>query len=174
MSDDVAALTAEACIPECLPSVDPAQPEIDGTSWKLPRKILMERPCNAVVRDAYLAAGIPVAIANFLGRRLDRFLGWKSLVAAKLSDVVDPSAIPSMDRAVGRIVRAIREGERIVLACDHDMDGTASAAVLWTAMVDCFGVESDRICVITSHRLTEGYGSEREWLRALRRLAHNW
>ncbi len=158
MSDDVAALTAEACIPECLPSVDPAQPEIDGTSWKLPRKILIERPCNAVVRDAYLAAGIPVAIANFLGRRLDRFLGWKSLVAAKLSDVVDPSAIPSMDRAVGRIVRAIREGERIVLACDHDMDGTASAAVLWTAMVDCFGVESDRICVITSHRLTEGYG----------------
>ena len=45
-----------------------------------------------------------------------------------------------------------------MLACDHDMDGTASAAVLWTAMVDCFGVASDRICVITSHRLTEGYG----------------
>lgn len=145
-------------MPERLPSVDFAPAEIDGTSWKLPRKILMERPCNAAVREAYLAAGIPAAIANFLGRRLDRFLDWESLTAAKLSDIVDPGAIPSMDRAVERIVRAIREGERIVLACDHDMDGTASAAVLWTAMVDCFGVTADRIRVVTSHRLTEGYG----------------
>lgn len=145
-------------MPERLPAVDFAPAEIDGTSWKLPRKILMERPCNAAVREAYLAAGIPAAIANFLGRRLDRFLDWESLTAAKLSDIVDPGAIPSMDRAVERIVRAIREGERIVLACDHDMDGTASAAVLWTAMVDCFGVTADRIRVVTSHRLTEGYG----------------
>ncbi len=145
-------------MPERLSSVDFAPAEIDGTSWKLPRKILMERLCNAAVREAYLAAGIPAAIANFLGRRLDRFLDWESLTAAKLSDIVDPGAIPSMDRAVERIVRAIREGERIVLACDHDMDGTASAAVLWTAMVDCFGVTADRIRVVTSHRLTEGYG----------------
>ena len=98
------------------------------------------------------------AIANFLGRRLDRFIDWESLTAAKLSDIVDPGAIPSMDRAVERIVRAIVQQERIALACDHDMDGTASAAVLWTAMVDAFGVAPERICVVTSHRLTEGYG----------------
>ncbi len=158
MSDDVAALAVEACVPEPLPAVDLVPVENDGATWKLPRKILAERLCNTAVRDAYLDAGIPMAIANFLGRRLDRFIGWESLTAAKLSDIVDPGAIPSMDRAVERIVRAVVQRERIVLACDHDMDGTASAAVLWTAMVDCFGVASDRICVITSHRLTEGYG----------------
>ena len=158
MSDDLAALAVAACPPEPSPPVDLAAVEQDGLRWKLPRKILVERPCNAAVRDAYRDAGISAAISNFLGRRLDRFLGWESLTAAKLSDIVDPGAIPSMDRAVERIVRAIREGERIVLACDHDMDGTASAAVLWTAMVDCFGVPSDRIRVVTSHRLTEGYG----------------
>ncbi|MGO8720978.1 MAG: single-stranded-DNA-specific exonuclease RecJ [Acidobacteriaceae bacterium] len=158
MSDDLAALAVEGCVPESLQPVDLATAENDDAPWQLPRKILVERPCNTSVRDAYLQAGISPAIANFLGRRLDHFMSWESLAAAKLSDIVDPSAIPSMDRAVKRIVRAIVEGERIALACDHDMDGTASAAVLWTAMVDCFGVAADRVCVITSHRLTEGHG----------------
>ena len=132
--------------------------EEESAPWKLPPKTLIARPCNAEVRDAYLGAGIAPAIANFLGRRLDRFIDWESLTAAKLSDIVDPGAIPSMDRAVERIVRAIVQGERIALACDHDMDGTASAAVLWTAMVEAFRVPPERICVVTSHRLTEGYG----------------
>jgi single-stranded-DNA-specific exonuclease len=143
---------------ESLPTADLVAAENDDAPWQLPRKILVERPCNATVRDAYLEAGASPAIANFLGRRLDRFISWEFLTAAKLSDIVDPGAIPSMDRAVERIVHAILQNERIVLACDHDMDGTASAAVLWTAMVDCFGVAADRICVITSHRLTEGHG----------------
>ena len=121
MSDDVAALAVEACVPEPLPAVDLVPVENDGATWKLPRKILAERLCNTAVRDAYLNAGIPMAIANFLGRRLDRFIGWESLTAAKLSDIVDPGAIPSMDRAVERIVRAVEQRERIVLACDHDM-----------------------------------------------------
>ncbi len=161
MNDDPAAVAVEAFIPEggCdEPPVDLVLAEEESAPWKLPPKSLIERPCNAEVRDAYLRAGIAPAIANFLGRRLDRFIEWESLTAAKLSDIVDPGAIPSMDRAVERIVRAIVQGERIALACDHDMDGTASAAVLWTAMVETFGVAPERICVVTSHRLTEGYG----------------
>ncbi len=125
---------------------------------KFPPKVFAERPCNSSVRDAYLAAGASPHIADFLGRRLDHFIDWQSLVAPKLSAIADPSAIPSIDRAVERIVRAICSGERIALACDHDMDGTASSAVLWTALVDLFTVPADHLCVITSHRLTEGYG----------------
>jgi single-stranded-DNA-specific exonuclease len=126
--------------------------------FKLPAKVFVERPCNAPVRDAYLAAGAPAHIADFLGRRLDQFIDWELLVSPKLSAIADPSAIPSLDRAVERIVRAILQQERIALACDHDMDGTASSAVLWTALVDLFDVAPDRVVVVTSHRLTEGYG----------------
>jgi single-stranded-DNA-specific exonuclease len=161
VNDDPAAVAVEACIPEPAGSDLTAEilaVEDESAPWKLPPKSLVERRCNAEVRDAYLRAGMAPAIANFLGRRLDRFIEWETLTAAKLSDIVDPGAIPSMDRAVERIVRAIVHGERIALACDHDMDGTASAAVLWTAMVDAFGVAPERICVVTSHRLTEGYG----------------
>jgi single-stranded-DNA-specific exonuclease len=126
--------------------------------FKLPQKLIAERPCNSSVRDAYVNAGVSSHIANFLGRRLDRFIDWELLVSPRLSAIADPSAIPSMTRAVERIVRAVQQGERIALACDHDMDGTASAAVLWTALVDFFGVAVDRVFVVTSHRLTEGYG----------------
>jgi single-stranded-DNA-specific exonuclease len=110
------------------------------------------------VRDAYINVGAPPHIADFLGRRLDRFIDWELLVSPKLSAIADPGIIPSMALAVERIIRAILQGERIALACDHDMDGTASAAVLWTALVDFFGVQADRVTVVTSHRLTEGYG----------------
>jgi single-stranded-DNA-specific exonuclease len=158
VNDDPAALAVEACIPEPSTLAELIPAEEDAAPWKLPPKTLLERPCNAEVRDAYLQTGVAPAIANFLGRRLDRFIGWESLTAAKLSDILDPGAIPSMDRAVERIVRAIVQRERIALACDHDMDGTASAAVLWTAMIDAFGVAPERICVVTSHRLREGYG----------------
>jgi single-stranded-DNA-specific exonuclease len=125
---------------------------------KLPSKVLAERPCNLSVRDAYLAAGAPAHVADLLGRRLDQFIDWNSLVAPRLSAIADPSAIPSIDRAVERIVRAIVARERIALACDHDMDGTASSAVLWTALVDHFAVPAELLTVVTSHRLTEGYG----------------
>ncbi len=158
MNEDGAASVLEPSTLEPALPEESHPPEGAIAPWKLPRKVFSERPCNASVRDAYVEAGIAPAIADFLGRRLDRFLDWQLLVAPKLSDIVDPCAIPSMDRAVERIVRAIVQEERIALACDHDMDGTASAAVLWTALVDCFGVMPDRVRVMTSHRLTEGHG----------------
>ncbi len=110
------------------------------------------------MRDAYINAGVAPHIADFLGRRLDHFIDWDLLASPKLSAIADPAAIPSMALAVERIIRAILQHERIALACDHDMDGTASAAVLWSALVGFFGVEADHVTVVTSHRLTEGYG----------------
>jgi single-stranded-DNA-specific exonuclease len=99
---------------------------------------LQQRAGNAGLRDAYLQAGAPAWAADFLCRRLDRFVPWDVLTAPRLSDVPDPSGIPSMDSAVRRIVTAVHNKERIALACDHDMDGTASAALLWTALVEHF------------------------------------
>lgn len=125
---------------------------------KLPSKTLLERPCNVEIRDAYLGAHFPKHLADLLSRRLDSFVDPDILLSPRLSEIRDPSSIPSIDRAIDRIEDAIVEGHRIALVCDHDMDGTGSAAVLWTALVNHFGVPSDRVTVITSHRLKEGYG----------------
>lgn len=77
MNDDPAAVAVEACIPGDISDEPPAEvivAEEESAPWKLPPKTLVERPCNTEVRDAYLGVGIAPAIANFLGRRLDRFI----------------------------------------------------------------------------------------------------
>jgi single-stranded-DNA-specific exonuclease len=125
---------------------------------KTPPKTILERQQNPKIRDAYLAAGVSAHLATFLSRRLDAYVDPASVFSSRLSEIPDPIAIPSTNDAVLRIEQAIVEGQRIALVCDHDMDGTGSAAVLWTALVHYFGVPTDRITVITSHRLREGYG----------------
>ncbi len=124
----------------------------------LPAKILSERALNRTLRDEYAAAGLPRHVCDFLARRLVHLVKPEILLLPKLSEVADPIAIPTMDLAVDRVVQAIVEKERIALVCDHDMDGTASAAVLWSALVDFFGVQPGTIAVFTSHRIREGYG----------------
>lgn len=63
------------------------------------------------------------SIQELLKERFDdRFLS--------LKDLPDPSRFKDMDRAVERIVRAIREKERIVLIGDYDVDGVVSTSLM--------------------------------------------
>src|SRR5579863_383161 len=135
-----------------------AGPALSSLHFCLPAKILSERAVNGTLRDEYTAAGLPRHVCDFLARRLVHLVKPEILLQPKLSGVADPIAIPTMDLAVDRVVQAIVEKERIALVCDHDMDGTASAAVLWFALVDFFGVQPGDIAVFTSHRIREGYG----------------
>jgi single-stranded-DNA-specific exonuclease len=79
-------------------------------------------------------------------------------IAPSLANIADPVGIPDMSVAVERISRAVTSGEHIAIACDHDADGSTSAAVFYRAIVEIFGVEPSRITVHTSHRVREGYG----------------
>src|SRR5579863_8473718 len=135
-----------------------AGPARSSRHSRLPSKSVSERTINAALRDQYAAVGLPGHVCDFLARRLAHLVKPEILLQPRLSEVADPIAIPSMDVAVDRVVQAIFEKERIALVCDHDMDGTASAAVLWSALVDFFGVQPDAIAVFTSHRIREGYG----------------
>lgn len=66
--------------------------------------------------------------------------------------------IGGMEKAANRIIDAIANKEHIALACDFDVDGTSSAALLKEAFISHFGADEDRIHVFISHRLKEGYG----------------
>jgi len=125
---------------------------------KPPKPIFKTRDSDATVLATLIDGGLPDWLAKILSSRLDKPIGVDLLYSNELADVEDPSSIPDMDIAVKRIVRAIKDEEKIILVCDHDMDGTGSAAVLWTALIDYFKVSSSLVNVVTSHRLTEGYG----------------
>ncbi len=66
----------------------------------------------------------------------------------------DPSRLADMDTAVGRLVRAVKHGETVVVYGDYDVDG-ATAAALLKRYLDAVGAAA-RIYV--PDRLREGYG----------------
>lgn len=76
----------------------------------------------------------------------------------------DPSVFAGMDQAVGRIVAAVRNSERIAIFGDYDVDGATSSALL---MRFFRAVGADVITYIPDRR-AEGYGPNAPALRKLR------
>lgn len=74
---------------------------------------------------------------------------------ASLADMPDPALMADIDRAAERIVAALRDGDKITIYGDYDVDGVTSTAVLWLFFRDHLGVELD---YYIPHRLREGYG----------------
>lgn len=77
----------------------------------------------------------------------------------------DPSLIPDLDRAAERLLRAAREGERIVIYGDYDVDGISSIAILFhtlRALAPGCGPGW-----YVPHRLEEGYGLNSEAIAQL-------
>jgi single-stranded-DNA-specific exonuclease len=66
----------------------------------------------------------------------------------------DPGHLRDMTPAVERLVRAIRDGERIVVFGDYDVDGATSAALL----LRFFAAVGGHASVYVPDRLREGYG----------------
>ncbi|MFL6415722.1 MAG: single-stranded-DNA-specific exonuclease RecJ [Bryobacteraceae bacterium] len=74
------------------------------------------------------------------------------------SPLHDPLLLRDMDRAVERLMKAVRERERILIYGDYDVDGTASIVILKKAIEILGGIADFYI----PHRLTEGYGMKAE------------
>ena len=66
----------------------------------------------------------------------------------------DPSHLIDMDRAADRIAKAIREGEKVVVFGDYDVDGATSSALL-KRFFDAVGGD---LGIYIPDRMTEGYG----------------
>lgn len=76
----------------------------------------------------------------------------------------DPSHLRDMDRAVERLVMAIRNGERIAVFGDYDVDGATSSALL-RRFLQQVGAE---LRVYIPDRISEGYGPNPAALRKLK------
>lgn len=82
----------------------------------------------------------------------------------KLTYLPDPYLLTDMDRATGRISKAIRDGEKIALFGDYDVDGITSTALLIQFFKDC-GVTTD---YYIPNRLSEGYGLNKNGIDAIK------
>lgn len=99
--------------------------------------------------------GLPDAICRLLAARnieLDAVPDFLDPTLRKF--LPDPSHLKDMDAAVARLVHAVRQGERIVVFGDYDVDGATSSALL----LRFFRAVGGDIGVYIPDRRKEGYG----------------
>lgn len=80
-------------------------------------------------------------------------------------DLPDPFHLRDMDKAVERLLRALRDGERIAVFGDYDVDGATSSALL----IRFFRALGAELIPYIPDRLKEGYGPNAAALERLRR-----
>jgi single-stranded-DNA-specific exonuclease len=82
----------------------------------------------------------------------------QKFLSPALADLHDPALLRGMDAAVGRLHRAIRSKEAILLYGDYDVDGTSAIVVLKKGIELAGGAPSFHV----PHRLRDGYGMRSE------------
>ncbi len=106
-----------------------------------------------------LAEKLPVSptVAGLLAQRgLTDEKAARAFFAPDLASLPDPLLMQDMDRAVGRLTRALNEGEKVLVFGDYDVDGITSVAVVMSFLTPLFGAE--RLHDYIPDRYTEGYG----------------
>ena len=131
-----------------IPTTSAAAPQRITKRWLLPA----EAPC---ARELAAQLDIPLAIANLIARRgLTDPAAARAFLHPALEALHAPSQLLDMDRALERLQRAIRDGEKIRIHGDYDVDGITSTVILKTAIEMAGGTVTFTI----PHRLKEGYG----------------
>jgi single-stranded-DNA-specific exonuclease len=98
---------------------------------------------------------VPEILARLLSQRGVGLEEAARFLTPRLRDQLpDPAHLKDMDRAVERLVRAIRDHEKIVVFGDYDVDGATSAALLLRFLA-AVGAEGG---LYVPDRMREGYG----------------
>jgi len=99
--------------------------------------------------------GVPPIIAALLiARGHDTKDKADAFLSPSLEHLHDPFLLKGMREAVDRIQKAVRDGEKILVWGDYDVDGT-TGTVLLRRVLKLLGVESE---FHVPNRFTEGYG----------------
>lgn len=117
---------------------------------------VVSRPDEDVVRELAHALGLSAVTAGVLATRgLTSADAARAFLSPSLArDWPATSEIPGLAAAAERVARAVRDGERIVVFGDFDLDGISAAAVALRGLRALGGT----VQAIVPHRFREGYG----------------
>jgi single-stranded-DNA-specific exonuclease len=106
--------------------------------------------------------GCPEAISRILvSRGITDPVAARTFFEPTVDDLIDPMLMLGMDVAVGRIQRAVRESEPILIYGDYDVDGTTATVLLKTAIERIAPKDNPaQVTYHVPHRLREGYGMQ--------------
>ncbi|MBV8855673.1 MAG: single-stranded-DNA-specific exonuclease RecJ [Acidobacteria bacterium] len=122
----------------------------------IPRREAAKAPAGlaASARISEVVAGVLAA------RGVESEEDARALLTPSLEQLHDPFLMLGMREAVGRVLKAVDAGERILVYGDYDVDGTTGTVVLRRAL-SFLGAETG---FHVPHRFTEGYGIRRDVL----------
>ena len=89
-------------------------------------------------------------------RGIDTFDKAKQYFRPELSQLHDPWLMKDMDKAVDRILSAIKKNEKILVFGDYDVDGTTSVACMYKFLQKVYVPQNIEFYI--PHRYREGYG----------------
>ena len=121
--------------------------------WRFP--LIDERQAEALASQLEIQ---PVVARVLWARGLRDPCAARAFLHPALGDLHNPYSLCGMEEAVKRVGRAIREGERVLIYGDYDVDGAASVVILKKAIELAGGVA----CFHVPDRLRDGYGMRPE------------
>jgi single-stranded-DNA-specific exonuclease len=124
---------------------------------------LLPHDPQAVERLARSLHLSPIVAQLLLNRDLSEPERAKRFLAAPLAGLHEPELLPGMEQTVERLLAAVREGRRICVYGDYDVDGVTGTAILLT----CLTLLGGNVEFHVPHRLEEGYGLNSDTLRTL-------
>ncbi len=107
---------------------------------------------------------LPALVAGLLARRgVTAGEQARKFLDPRLSDLHDPMLLPGMAVAAGRLVKAVRDGQPIIIYGDYDVDGITASAILYHVLTLAGG----KVETYVPHRIEEGYGLNCEAIESL-------
>jgi len=126
--------------------------------------------------DSYLAeslkrvTNLPEVVSQILSRYVSSPEEADHYIDPKLKKLLpDPYVVKDMDRAVDVVIRAIKEGKKIVVFGDYDVDGATSSAVIKKTIEAC----GHDVGIYIPDRIKEGYGPNINAIKQLKESGYD-
>ncbi len=116
---------------------------------------------EALSREANLP---PLVAQILLNRGISDRESARIFLEARHKSLHDPEGLPGIVEAADRIVKAVRQGKKITIYGDYDVDGVCGTSVLWSCLKLAGAKEVE---YYIPHRVEEGYGVSAEALRKI-------
>ncbi|TAH40344.1 MAG: single-stranded-DNA-specific exonuclease RecJ [Bacteroidetes bacterium] len=119
------------------------------------RWALKPRGDEKIILELSEALNISPTLSNLLVQRgINTFAEAKKYFRPSIEDLHDPFLMQDMDKAILRIEQAFRDGEKIIIYGDYDVDGTTAVALVYSFIKSIY----DQVDYYLPDRYKEGYG----------------
>ncbi|MEW6013808.1 MAG: single-stranded-DNA-specific exonuclease RecJ [Candidatus Zixiibacteriota bacterium] len=124
--------------------------------------VVAQEPDPELLQEISNKTGLDRIIAKILfNRQIDTPETIRQFLQPSLKDLQDPFTLYGMDRAVDRILQALRDNEKMMVYGDYDVDGITAASLLYLVL-NKLGAQ---VSYYLPNRLIEGYGLSVEGIK---------